>query len=81
MPSNNPQQPQISTAKKGELYARHMHGESMGNLAKEYGRSKATIQSIIENRRRTGTVRPHPRRGSPRILSEDQELRLISHVR
>jgi transposase len=53
----------------------------MGNLAKEYGRSKATIQSIIKKRKLTGTVRPQPRRGNPRILSEDQELRLIRHVR
>jgi transposase len=48
----------------------------MEMIAKEYGRSKATIQCIIKKRKLTGTIRPQPRRGNPRILSEDQDLRL-----
>lgn len=81
MPPNNPQQAQISPTKKGELYARHKHGESMGSLAKSYGRSKSSIQGIIQKRELTGTVRPQPRRGNPRILSPEAEERLIRHVR
>jgi transposase len=53
----------------------------MGDLSKEYDRSKSTIQGIIEHREDTGTCKPTRRPGNSPILDADAEGRLVRHVR
>ena len=63
------------------MYDKYKHGMSMSALAKEYKRSKSTIQGIIEHRERTGTVKPSWNSGNVHILSPQDEERLIRQVR
>jgi hypothetical protein len=39
-PPRGPNKPEISPTKKGELYGKYTQGVSMGDLSKEYNRSK-----------------------------------------
>jgi hypothetical protein len=80
-PPRSPNKPEISPTKKGELYGKYTQGVSMGDLSKEYDRSKSTIQGIIEHREDTGTCRPTRRPGNSPILDADAEDRLVRHVR
>ena len=71
----------VSPTKKGEMYGKYQSGMSMKAVADEFGRSKSTVQGIIEHRQRTGTVRPTYNQGNEHILSAQAEERMIRHVR
>jgi transposase len=78
MPHKNPI---ISPTKKGQIYGKYKSGMSMSQLAKEAGRSKSTIQGIIQKRERTGTVKPAWNTGNAHILTPADENRMIRSVR
>lgn len=78
MPHKNPM---LSPTKKGEIYGKFKSGRSMSKLAKEVGRSKSTIEGIIEKRERTGTVKPACNTGNAHILTPADENRMLRSVR
>jgi transposase len=51
--------------------------KSMGELAKQYGVSKSTVQNIIKKKKMFGTVVDRPKSGRPRISSQRDDRRLF----
>jgi transposase len=63
------------------MYGKYQSGMSMKAVADEFRCSKSTVQSIIEHRQRTGTVRPTYNEGNKHTLNPQAEQRMIRHVR
>lgn len=56
-------------------------GKSYREIAKQLGRSRSTIQSVVRNYRINKTVASKPRSGRPKALSIQDEIDIIKKTR
>ncbi|XP_055377130.1 uncharacterized protein LOC129609224 [Condylostylus longicornis] len=59
----------------------HLEGFSLNEIAKIIKRSKSTVQYIVQNFKKTGSVNYNKKSGGPRKLNEREERHILHEIK